>query len=120
MSDADALAGELRLRPGHPPPNIESTRPALAQTLARGQLASVLPELLGRVFALCGGAHRVTAQMAIAAAGGPAAGAEVDERALQLDTLREQVRRIWLDWPPALGGTSAGIVDLAALRDCPL
>lgn len=120
MSDIEALAGVLRLHPGQAPPNIDSTRPALAQALARGQPASALPELLGRVFALCGGAHRITAQEAIAAAGSSMASGEEAARALQLDTSREHLRRIWLDWPPALAGANPDMVEIAALRDCPL
>jgi hypothetical protein len=120
MTAADALAGALRLRPGQPPPNITSSRPALAATIARGQPASTLPELLGRVFALCGGAHRITAQAAITAAGGAMPGDGEADLELRLDTLREQVRRIWLDWPPLLAGGAASDADLAVLRDCPL
>ncbi len=120
MTAPDALAGVLHLRPGRPPPNITSSRPALAAAIARAQLASALPELLGRVFALCGGAHRITAQAAIAAAGGPTLGAGAADLELRLDTLREQVRRIWLDWPPLLAGGASSDADLAALRDCPL
>lgn len=120
MTDADALTGVLRLRPGRPPPNIDSSRPALAAAVARGQRAAALPELLGRVFALCGGAHRITAQAAIAAAGGRAPNGDDADLALRLDTLREQIRRVWLDWPPALAGAAPAAADLGVLRDCPL
>ncbi len=120
MTAADALAGVLRLHPGQPPPNIASSRPALAATIARGLPAAALPELLGRVFALCGGAHRITAQAAIAAAGGSTPDAGDADLELRLDTLREHVRRIWLDWPALLAGAAASAADLAVLRDCPL
>jgi hypothetical protein len=120
MSGIDTLAGQLSLQPGRPPPNIVSTRRLLAPALAQGRPASALPEMLAGVFALCGDAHRLAARQAIAAAGGPAASDGDNERTLQLDTLREQVRRIWLDWPPALAGSDADAADIAALRDCPL
>jgi len=121
MTGAPPLGGSLVLHPGRPAPNIASTRAALASRLARGRRARDVPELLATVFRLCGDAHRLAAGHAIAAArGGPAAHDPADGVALQRDTLREHLRRLWLEWPPALAGRGAAEADLVALRDCPL
>ncbi len=121
MNPVDTLTGALELRPGPARPNIRSTRPALVRALVQGKPAAQVPELLGRVFALCGDAHRLVARRAIAAAQGDDAAPTLDDRRqLQLDTLREQLRRIWLDWPAALSGHAPAAQDLVALRRCPL
>lgn len=117
MTAAGALAGVLRLRPGRPPPNIENNRLTWARGLGPGRRASQLPDLLASVFALCGGTHRIAAQLAIAAACGRRRDGPDDARLLQRDTLAEQLRRIWIDWPAALGTGGPGAADLAALRD---
>ncbi|MFO1338546.1 MAG: hypothetical protein U1F53_09965 [Burkholderiaceae bacterium] len=114
------LTGRLRLRPGAPLPNIDSSRPELAPRLARGRRADELPGLLAAVFTLCGHAHRLTAERAVRAAQGLAdAAAPGAGRALQLATAREQVLRLVNDWP--LGGGDGGH-DAAhgLLRSCPL
>lgn len=116
------LAGTLRVSPGAPLPTIRSTRRAWAPRVARGRPAAALPVLLGSVYALCGGAHRVAAQRAVAAArgslirdDGPEAAAQ--RQLLRHDTLREHLRRLWLDapaWVPAVPGP-----DPRALAACP-
>ncbi|MBL8324079.1 MAG: nickel-dependent hydrogenase large subunit [Rubrivivax sp.] len=92
-----------------------STRQEWAGRLLRGRAADEAPRLLPALYALCGGAHRLAARHAVAAASGEAASAtEVDAQALQVDTLREHLRRLWLDGPrlmltgPAGQGASAG------------
>lgn len=120
MTDAEALAGALVLRPGRAIPNIETTRTTLAARLVAGRPAQQVPERLASVFTLCGGAHRLVAGQAIAAAQGKAAHEAGADRDLQADTLREHLRRLWLDWPVALTGTAVAAGELAALRDCPL
>ncbi len=116
----DTLAGALALRPGCAPPNIRSTRPLLAPRLARGWPADDLPDRLAAVYALCGGAHRVAARLALAAAcGPPPPDAAAMARALRADTLREHLRRIVLDWPAALAGETPSAAELRALRDGP-
>lgn len=123
MTALTTLAGAITLRPGPAPPQIRSTRPAPAGALTRGRPAAQVPGLLATVFALCGGAHRVVARRAIAAAEGRAerddAGAGHGARALQIDTLREHVRRLWLAWPPALAARAPAADEVAPLRDCP-
>jgi hypothetical protein len=120
MTGTDSLAGTLTLQPGGELPNIRSTRTGWVRTMTRGRLAAELPDLLAAVLPLCGDAHRYTARAAIAAAGGALTQSRDDERVLQLDTLREQLRRIWLDWPPALRGSAVAADELAALRGCPV
>lgn len=126
---ADAAGGCLVAQPGRPRPNLRSSRRAWAHHVAVGQPASALPRRLAALYALCGGAHRVTAEAAIAAARGREddAGALARRQAdLRLDTLREHVRRLWLDWPRAWSSTGAeGLAALdeaalAALRACPV
>jgi len=140
---ADALAGRLWLRPGSPPPNVRSSRREWAPTLGRGQPAAALPDLLAAVFTLCGGAHRVAARHAVAAAARSVRGSrgadsapqvitgtdsaapviiEADRAALQLDTLREHLRRLWLDAPLLLDGSADEDAGAAAasLAGCPL
>lgn len=100
------LAGALRVFPGRPVPNVESTRAELAPRIARGRAADAVPALLASVFSLCSGAQRLVARAAIDAARGGAATATAsldDDRTLQLDTVREHLRRLWLDWPEGLG-----------------
>lgn len=113
------LAGGLRVRPGGALPTIHSTRREWAPTLGRGRPAGSLPELLAAIFTLCGGAHRLAARHAVDAALqidieiGPA-----QRRALQVDTVREHLRRWWLDAPQLLPMPSAP--DPAELAGCPL
>jgi hypothetical protein len=121
MSDPEALAGTLTARPGRPLPTILSTRREWAAQLARGRPADELPALLASLYALCGGAHRVAARRAVQAAQGrESADVEADARALQADTLREHLRRMWLDWPRALpveGAEPSMLAACAVLAD---
>ncbi len=117
---ADALAGRLRLSPGQPVPNIVSTRTELAARIAGGRSVATVPTLLGAVFTVCGGAHRIAARAAIAAATGAAPPASHETaRTLQRETLREHLRRIWLDWPRV--GSDIGLASepVKELAGCP-
>jgi hypothetical protein len=116
-----ALAGKLTLLPGLGLPAIVSSRVPLANRLLRGRPARHAPALLGSLYALCGQAHRLTAQLAIDAAAGVRSAATPQEHAaLAAETMREHVRRIWLDWPRLLGADDAGAGYAAVLRACPL
>ncbi|WP_085318038.1 hypothetical protein [Derxia lacustris] len=119
MSPRGDPAGELRLRPGAPLPNIVSTRPAVARSLLRGLGVDLVPRLLGQLHALCGGAHELAARLALDAARGEAASANGAQRsALGLQAQREHLRRVWLDWPRLLGAESDITADtLGPLRD---
>ncbi len=120
MTGPDSLAGTLTLQPGPTLPNVRSTRTGWVRAVTRGRRAAELPDLLAAVLPLCGDAHRDTAHAAIAAAGGASTPGRDERRALQLDTLREQLRHIWLDWPHALRDSAVAAHELAALRDCPV
>ena len=123
-ADAADLAGALQLRPGGRLPTISSTRREWAATLGRGRPADSLPGLMSAVFTLCGGAHRVAVGHAVAAARGQAVAVGPAQRqALQVDTLREHLRRLWLDAPRLLQDLSpdgAGAPDPAQLAGCPV
>lgn len=111
------LAGELRVRPGGALPTITSTRPEGVPRLAEGREPEAVPALLGAVFALCGGAHRVAAQLAVRAAQGDAEVDAVQRRALREDTLREHLRRLWIDAPALLPDLPApALAPLATTR----
>lgn len=107
---AAALAGELIVRPGVScPENLVSSRPNWVHRLAQGTAADRLPHLLATVFGNCAEAHRLCATLAVGAAQGrdsPVA-AETLQR-LQLETLREHIRRLVLDWPQRLASGTRG------------
>lgn len=116
-----ALAGKLTLLPGLGLPAIVSSRVPLANRLLRGRPARHAPAMLGSLYALCGQAHRLTAQLAIDAASGLRGVATPEEHAaLAAETMREHVRRIWLDWPRLFGADDSGAGYAAVLRACPL
>lgn len=120
------LAGRLRVAPGRPcPHNLLNSRRDWAALLTRGLPATALSSRLGSLFSLCGQAHRLCADMAVAAALGRAPAQERSAaKILQLETVREHVRRITLDWPGQLASgpaiEPARQQALAALRHCPL
>jgi hypothetical protein len=90
-----------------------STRQQWAPRLLRGRAADDAPRMLPALYALCGGAHHLAARHAVAAALGQAAPPTVaDRQALQRDTLREHLRRLWLDGPRLL--SNAARADAAA------
>jgi hypothetical protein len=113
------LAGRLQVRPGVALPTIVSSRREWAAAIGRGRPTEALPGLLASVYTLCGGAHRIASRHALDAALqlDPAVG-DGPRRDLQIDTLREHLRRLWLDAPrqvPALPPP-----DPAELARCPL
>ena len=56
----------LRLVPGAATP-VQGLRETLAERLLHGRAAALAPALLGRLYALCGQAHRICAEMALQA-----------------------------------------------------
>lgn len=126
LEPAAPWTGGLLLRPGAAwPGNLSSTRPDLVARLADGRLASELPGLLATLFNLCGSAHRLCAHGAVQAARQQAP-ASADEQAEQLrvDTLREHLRRMGLDWPRQLAAAAEQpamtAAALQALRSGPV
>lgn len=108
---AAALAGELMVRPGVPcPQNLVSSRPNWVHRLAPGTAADQLPHLLATVFGNCAEAHRLCATLAVNAAQGHDGPVAVEAlQRLQLETLREHIRRLVLDWPQRLAPGPQGL-----------
>jgi hypothetical protein len=121
--DIDTLAGALQVRPGGPWPTIRSTRHGRAAQLGIGIAAAALPQRMALLHRLCGAAHSIAAGHAVAAATGAWRGVDAAaRRRLQADTLREHLRRLWLELPAVLadGAAAGGHADNAAGRACGL
>jgi len=81
---------------------IESTRPQIAARLLEGRTVAEALRLLPRVFSVCGMAQAAAGARACASALGetPAPEAERNrEQAVAVESLREHLWRIVLDWP---------------------
>jgi len=118
--EAADLGGLITARPGQSLPALSSTRREWAAQVARGRPAHALPGLLSSLYALCGGAHRVAARLAVAAATGAPSAVDAEARQLlRADTLREHLRRMGLDWPRVLPPAN-GEAGSAVLATCPL
>lgn len=144
-----ALAGGLRVHPGAPlGSSLLGTRPNWAPRLAQGQPVAALPGLMASLFNLCSHAHRLACQLAVDAAlqgmvQGPLATGSPGHRpanapptphatpatqvaqTLRIETAREHLRRMGLDWPRLLapadhGPQGACAQAAAALKACPL
>lgn len=119
--DSAQLAGAYRLRPGRRPA-IVGERPVLEgrrlAALLRGLPAARAPNTCAAVFTLCAHAHRRTSEAAVAAAGfvreqdaaglacepgAPGRAREEDAAGLQLETARDHLRAVALDWPARAG-----------------
>lgn len=123
------IAGAFHLRPGRPRPhNLLGTRPDWVGRVTRGLPARRLPAALGSLFSLCGHPHATCSSLAVAAALGRDAPVDAQTRAvLTQQTLREHLRRLWLDWPRLLAmqpGKAVTDAELHAagrvLSQCPL
>ncbi len=121
----DALAGQYRLRQGRSP-GIAGHRPVLADArlgrLLRGQRGEQVGRMLGSVFTLCAHAHRSTAELTLAAARSQT---EVVPSARQaallcIETARDHLRSIALEWPQRLPARDTDGAALDWLRGCPL
>ncbi|WP_281915763.1 hypothetical protein [Caldimonas thermodepolymerans] len=117
---APRLDGTLRLRPGREPPHgIVNGRALALARVCVGLDAAQVPALMPRLYALCGGAHELAARLALEAAAGQARvdASAAQRRQLQAQTLREHLRRLWLNWPQPLAGQPPRPQALAALRE---
>jgi hypothetical protein len=122
-------AERLTLVPGAPIPNsVRSSRSNWASVLGAGKRAADLPLLLSQIYSLCGYAHRQCASAAVRAAKGEAqAGINkvtmAERSQMQWGSVREHVRRMWLDWPVQLANLSGHTFSIAsgeaALKSCP-
>ncbi len=121
----DALAGQYRLHPGSAR-SIVGQRPVLAPgrlaALLRGQSGAQVGNTLSSLFTLCSHAHRRAADMVLMAAQGGAGPvfATAAPVLLWLETARDHLRSIALDWPQRLPGPGLDAHSLDWLRDCPL
>jgi hypothetical protein len=106
MPSTVTLAGRLMLRPGGAVP-LHCHRPVVTaegmRRLTEGRRANMVPDLLGSLFALCGTAHRLTAQRAVGAALGlpdeTPAEAQRAAQLLRLSTVRDLLQRLAFDLP---------------------
>jgi len=125
MSAAMDLAGSYTLRPGVPH-SIEGQRPVMGHgalgRLLRGQQGESVERTLGHLFTLCAHAHRRTARLALHAANPHPEHPLLIEPPvlLWLETARDHLRSIALDWPRRQPGASATPAPQEWLRDCPL
>jgi hypothetical protein len=121
----DAISGKYQLQPGSPR-SVLGQRPVLAVgRLARllcGQRREQVMRTLSSVFALCSHAHRHCAELALAAAQGEAASLSASQAPvlLWLETARDHLRTVALDWPQRASPLRSNAVSLDWLRDCPL
>jgi hypothetical protein len=129
MSSPGGLAGEYTLHPGVTT-SITGHRPVVGQgLLARllsGQSGEQVEHTLAALFTLCAHAHQHTARLVLNAASlsHHAALPEPCARLLALETARDHLRSMALDWPRQLVGAShVNFVSKGALdwlEDCPL
>ena len=121
----DALSGQYYLRPGSQH-SVVGQRPVLGagrlSGLLRGQRGSEVSRTLSSVFTLCAHAHRRTAEKALAAAQAePQELLATDPPALHwIETARDHLRSMALDWPQRLPQAWASAPRMDWLRDCPL
>ena len=121
----ELLSGQYQLLPGAQC-SIVGQRPVLSAGrlghLLRGQSGAQVSSTLTSLFTLCAHAHRRTAEMALAGAHccpkqTPATDPTV---LLWLETARDHLRSIALDWPQRLSGHPPVAQTLDWLRGCPL
>ena len=121
----EALSGQYQLHPGTAP-SIVGQRPVLGAgrlgRLLQGQRGEQVGRTLSSVFTLCAHAHRRTADLALAAAQTGPAALPLAEPPVQLwlETARDHLRSIALDWPHRLPEPANGAHNMDWLRDCPL
>ena len=118
-----SLAGQYLLHPGSHP-SIVGSRPVMGGTrlgrLLHGQQGDGVVNMLGNVLTLCAHAQRRTARMVLWAAEQqePAQVAPESTRSLQLETARDHLRSMALDWPQRQS-QSLQPAQLKWLSSCP-
>lgn len=120
-----SLAGQYLLHPGRQP-SIIGSRPVMGGArlgrLLRGQQGESVVQMLGSVLTLCAHAQRRTARMVLGAAQQQehAHVAPESTRLLQLETARDHLRAMALDWPQRQTGATANPAMLQWLAQCPV
>jgi len=118
-----SLAGQYLLHPGSHP-SIVGSRPVMGGArlgrLLRGQQGDGVVNMLGNVLTLCAHAQRRTARMALQSAEQQehAQVAPESTRSLQLETARDHLRSMALDWPQRQS-QSLQPAQLKWLSSCP-
>ncbi|MEI8323836.1 MAG: hypothetical protein WCH44_00470, partial [Betaproteobacteria bacterium] len=121
----ESISGSYQLRPGELR-SVVGHRPILGPDrlarLLRGQTREQAKRTLTSVFTLCAHAHRGTADLAMAAAAARSSPSPATDPAVMLlvETARDHLRSIALDWPQRLTEHLPGADALDWLRDCPL
>ena len=124
-SAPDAIGGSYQLRPGAQP-GVVGQRPVLGAgrlgQLLRGQRGTQIGSTLGSVFTLCAHAHQFTCTLALSAAQDASAPVAIDvsPATLCIETARDHLRSIALDWPQRLSEPTPSASIKAWLQDCPL
>ena len=120
----ETLSGQYQLHPGTSP-GIVGQRPVLGAgrlgRLLQGQAGEQVGRTLSSVFTLCAHAHRRSAELALGAA--QLARPETQWQApvlLYLETARDHLRSIALDWPQRLPELGFDAQRMDWLRGCPL
>ena len=118
-----SLAGQYLLQPGSNP-SIAGSRPVMGGArlgrLLHGQQGDSVVHMLGNVLTLCAHAQRRTARMVLRAAEQqePASVTPESTLSLQLETARDHLRSMALDWPQRQS-QSLQPVQLKWLGGCP-
>ncbi|MBK9571731.1 MAG: nickel-dependent hydrogenase large subunit [Rhodoferax sp.] len=121
----DTLAGQYQLQPGRQP-GVIGQRPVLGAGklahLLAGQRGEQVGATLTSVFTLCAHAHGRTAALARAAAHSGTYNPPAGEPPvlLYVETARDHLRAIALDWPQRQPTATVDAQAMAWLRDCPL
>ena len=121
----DTLSGQYRLHAGTSP-SIVGARPVLGAgrlgRLLQGQRGEQVSHTLSSVFTLCAHAHRRMADTVLAAASDmPQSEAAIEAPVmLLLETARDHLRSIALDWLQRLPELGTGAQQMDWLRGCPL
>ena len=114
--DLSALAGHYELRPGQAH-SVHGQRPVLGASVLgrvlRGQRGAQVGRTLSSVFTLCAHAHQRAASLAL----GLATPGRVT---LLLETARDHLRAMALDWPQRLSQPQSGTLDTDWWQDGPL
>ncbi len=102
---------DIHLSPQGGDARIVSTRPLHAAQLFEGKAIGETLKLIPLLFNVCGQAQRIAAVRAIESAAGTPAGNAVEDardRLKQIETLREHLWRVLLEWPEFYGRQQAG------------